>query len=230
MSQVPVEEGKASNALSPFLEGLLQVLVQVTERQDWDEANLRPNAYEAINMLIQHAAEDRLPTIAQLIPLILDRLEASIRMSALTNEEKDAKAGLQGLLCGIVQVICQTLPAMQIEQFADKIMMSLLQVFGTKNAAAHEEALMAAGALADKMEDKFMRYMVQFKDVVMMGLRNHEEFQVCTVAVGVVGDLSRALGKALAQFCNEIVQALLEILQVRELKVGGGEALARTFV
>ena len=92
------------------------MLVQVTERPDWDEANLRPNAYEAINMLIQHAAEDRLPTIAQLTPLVLERLEASIRMSALTNEEKDAKAGLQGLLCGIVQVICQTLPAMQVRE------------------------------------------------------------------------------------------------------------------
>ena len=94
-------------------------------------------------------------------------------------------------------------------------MTSLLQVFGTKNAAAHEEALMAAGALADKLEKGFERYMLQFKDVVMMGLRNHEEFQVCTVAVGVVGDLTRALGQGLAQYCNEIVQALLEILQVR---------------
>ena len=106
-------------------------------------------------------------------------------------------------------------------------MTSLLQVFGTKNAAAHEEALMAAGALADKLEDKFMRYMAQFKDVVMMGLRNHEEFQVCTVAVGVVGDLSRALGKALAQFCNEIVQALLEILQVKSGRARRAEAALR---
>ena len=47
----------------------------------------------------------------------------------------------------------------------------------------------------------------------MHGLKSHEAYQVCTVAVGVVGDLSRALGSKIAPYCNEIVQSLLEILQ-----------------
>lgn len=78
-------------------------------------------------------------------------------MSVLTNEEKDAKAGLQGLLCGIIQVMCQNLGVEAIQKQADNIMQILLEVFKTKNAAAHEEALMAAGALADKVSARLLQ-------------------------------------------------------------------------
>ncbi|GMH99307.1 hypothetical protein TrVE_jg11769 [Triparma verrucosa] len=211
--QITVDDSTTTNLLSQYLPALLQDLLQVTERPDWDEANLRPSAYEAINMLIQHAAADMAPILEQLLPVIMDRLAKSFAMSVLTNEEKDAKAGLQGLLCGILQVMCQNLSIEAVQKQADNVMQILLEVFKTKNAAAHEEALMAAGALADKVELGFERYMDAFHPVVMHGLKSHEAYQVCTVAVGVVGDLTRALGKNVARFCNEIVQSLLEILQ-----------------
>lgn len=47
----------------------------------------------------------------------------------------------------------------------------------------------------------------------MVGLRNHEAFHVCAIAVGVVGDLARALEDKLQPFCNDYVTALLENLQ-----------------
>ena len=107
--QITVDDSTTTNLLSQYLPALLQALLQVTERPDWDEANLRPSAYAAINMLIQHAAADMAPILEQLLPVIMDRLAKSFAMSVLTNEEKDAKAGLQGLLCGILQVMCQNL-------------------------------------------------------------------------------------------------------------------------
>ena len=47
----------------------------------------------------------------------------------------------------------------------------------------------------------------------MVGLRNHEAFHVCAIAVGVVGDLARALEGKLQPYCNDYVTALLENLQ-----------------
>ena len=41
--------------------------------------------------------------------------------------------------------------------------------------------------------------------------------QVCSVAVGVVGDMSRALGPAMLPFCDRIITLLLQNLQVRQL-------------
>jgi len=193
---------------------LLHVLMQVTERDDWDEANLRPSAYQAISMLVQHAAPDCKPILLNLMPAILDRLTKSFTMNVLTNEDKDNKEGLQSLLCGLVQVLLQQMSGEEIsQQQADAIMAALLEVFKTKNATAHEEAFMAAGALSDKLEANFERYMPSFGPVVMGGLRNFEAYQVTTVAVGVVGDLTRALEGRILPFCNDIVTALLESLQ-----------------
>lgn len=47
------------------------------------------------------------------------------------------------------------------------------------------------------------------------GLRNWEEYQVCSVAVGVVGDICRAIGDKILPYCDEIVTLLLGNLQVR---------------
>lgn len=46
-----------------------------------------------------------------------------------------------------------------------------------------------------------------------MGLHNAQEHHVCTVAVGVVGDLTRALEAKMAPYCHQIMQQLLQNLQ-----------------
>jgi len=48
---------------------------------------------------------------------------------------------------------------------------------------------------------------------LLLGLRNYEEYQVCTVAVGLVGDVCRALQRKIVPYCDEIVTILVEILQ-----------------
>jgi len=48
---------------------------------------------------------------------------------------------------------------------------------------------------------------------LMTGLRNFEAYQVCTVAVGLVGDISRAIEGEMKPYCDEIMSALIEALQ-----------------
>ena len=80
-------------------------------------------------------------------------------------------------------------------------------------AVAHEDAFMTVGYLADKLEGEFSRYIEYFQPALINGLKNIEEHAVCTVAIGVIGDLCRALGKALLPFCDDIVRHLLHLLQ-----------------
>jgi importin subunit beta-1 len=93
------------------------------------------------------------------------------------------------------------------------MMQLFLQVFSSKSASVHEEALMAVGAIANAVESDFDKYMPHFRNFLVLGLRNYEEHQVCAVAVGVVGDISRALGPKLIPYCDEIVSLLLQDLQ-----------------
>ena len=44
-------------------------------------------------------------------------------------------------------------------------------------------------------------------------LKSHEDTQLCTVAVGIIGDISRALGDQSAQYANPFMTVLLENLQ-----------------
>ena len=46
-----------------------------------------------------------------------------------------------------------------------------------------------------------------------MGLKNFEAFHVCTIAVGLVGDIARCIEVRIQPYCNQIMTALVESLQ-----------------
>mmetsp|Transcript_26976 Transcript_26976/g.41827 ORF Transcript_26976/g.41827 Transcript_26976/m.41827 type:complete len:863 (-) Transcript_26976:400-2988(-) len=201
-----------SNALSPYMGTLLQTLLQVSEREGWDEANLRVSAYETVNVLIQCSAQDCQPILMQMLPVIIDKLASTFAMQCLTNEDRENKENLQGLLCSVIQVTIQKIQV-GVAAHADLIMQNLLQVLQSKTATAHEEAFLAIGALANVIDSEFEKYMPHLHQFLMLGLRNHEAYQVCSIAVGLVGDTARALESKIQPYCSDYVTALLENLQ-----------------
>ena len=156
---------------------LLQTLLQVVDREDASESNLRIGAFEAISVLIQNAAPDVKGVLMQLLPAIIDRLAQSFNMTALTNEEKEQKEGVQGLLCGLIQVIAIKMSPAELNPYCDSIMTNLLQVLQTKNATCHEEALSATASIASILEGGFTKYMQALQPYLMNGLRNFEAYQ-----------------------------------------------------
>ena len=53
-----------------------------------------------------------------------------------------------------------------------------------------------------------MRYVDPLMPFLRAGLQNHEAYQVCAAAVGVVGDLSRSIEAKLQPYCDGIVNLL----------------------
>lgn len=49
------------------------------------------------------------------------------------------------------------------------------------------------------------------------GLTNYQAYHVCSIAVGVVGDLSRSIESKIQPFCNDIMTALVKSLQNQDL-------------
>lgn len=206
------DQDKPTSPLSPYFQVILQKLMATTERDDVDESNLRCSAYEAINVLIQSGAKDTVQIVNAAVQVFVDRLEKTFAIQIVSNDDKEQQAEQQSLLCGVLQVTTQKLGE-QIKPWADRMMTLFLRVFSSKNASVHEEALMAIGALANAVESDFERYMAHFKPFLIQGLRNYEEYQVCSVAVGVVGDIARALGTKILPHCDEVVTILLQDLQ-----------------
>eukprot|EP00562_Extubocellulus_spinifer_P003635 CAMPEP_0178537046 /NCGR_PEP_ID=MMETSP0696-20121128/36395_1 /TAXON_ID=265572 /ORGANISM="Extubocellulus spinifer, Strain CCMP396" /LENGTH=871 /DNA_ID=CAMNT_0020169277 /DNA_START=56 /DNA_END=2671 /DNA_ORIENTATION=+ len=210
-------EATGTNAISPYMANLLQTLLQVADRQDAGEANLRVGAFEAVSMLIQNSAPDVKPVLLQLLPAIVDRLAKTFSMQTLSNDDKEQKEGLQGLLCGVIQVLCLKLTKEDILPHADAIMTNILQVLQSKNATCHEEAFSATSAVADQLEADFEKYMPALQPFLLMGLRNFEAYHVCVIAVGLVGDIARSIESKLQPYCDDIMSALLQSLQNQSL-------------
>ena len=112
-----------------------------------------------------------------------------------------------------------------------------------QNATILEDALLAVGSLTSTLEKDFIRYMEAFLPFLYAGLQNHQEYQVgkkeknqtikqanlffflfltpfylivqvCSISVGLVGDICRALGESVLPYCNTFMTFLLQNLQV----------------
>jgi len=210
-------QNSGTNAMTPYMPVLLERLLQVTDREDADDSNLRIAAFEAVAALIQNAAADCLPLFKTLLPLIVGRLQASFSVPILTNEDKERREGVQGLLCGLIQVLVFRLDVVDVVPHADSIMQNLLQVLQLKNATCHEEAFSATSAVCDRLNVDFEKYMPALAPFLVAGLQNFEAYHVCAIAVGLVGDIARSIEGKILPFCNDIMTALVQSLRDENL-------------
>lgn len=221
LAQGYVDAGSAS-PLSPFFQDIVQNLLMVTHREDAGESRLRTAAYETLNEVVRCSTEETAPIVMQLVPVIMVELHQTLEAEKLSTDEREKRSELQGLLCGCLQVIIQKLGGMESTkysflQYADQMMDLFLRVFACRNATVHEEAMLAIGALAYAAGPNFAKYMAQFYQYLEMGLQNFEEYQVCAITVGVVGDLCRALEDKILPFCDGIMTQLLKDLSSNQL-------------
>mmetsp|Transcript_2074 Transcript_2074/g.2938 ORF Transcript_2074/g.2938 Transcript_2074/m.2938 type:complete len:868 (-) Transcript_2074:237-2840(-) len=206
-----------TNAISGYMPMLLQNLLTVADREDADELSLRESAFQALSVLIQYSAPDCRPLYVQFLPAMIDRLNKSFQMQIISSTDRDQRDSLQGGICGILHTLFFKLEKDDIAPNGDLIMLNLLNVFQQKNSSCHEEAYCAVGALADKLEEDFEKYLQALDPFLMAGLHNAEAFRVCTVAVGLVGDLCRSVEMKILPYCDNIMQALLLMLQNQDL-------------
>jgi importin subunit beta-1 len=148
-----------------------------------------------------------------LIPELMNRLNQTFQSQNLSGEAKERQSEVQALLCGSLQVIISKLDDSVILPHADSLMTLFLRVLDSKSSSVMEEALMAVGAIANRTGRQFEKYVSHLRPYLLLGLSNALEYKVCTVAVGLVGDISRALETSFAQLGDDVMKILLEHLQ-----------------
>lgn len=97
----------------------------------------------------------------------------------------------------------------------DRIMTNLLQLIqsANKQSTVLEDAFLAVGAVIAALESDFLPYLQAYLPFMVESLRNHEEYQLCSISVGLIGDVCRALGEQSAQYCDSFMSVLFENLQ-----------------
>lgn len=212
------EPGCQTNALSPHFQASVQHLLQVTEMTQ--DNQLRTAAYEVLNAFVTNSATDSVHMIASLSDVVIDRLQKTIPMQQqiVSVEDRLTLEEMQTSLASVIIAIVQRLEKGIVPQ-ADRIMQLLLSLLGSLPAKSSvpDIAFAATGALANALELDFEKYMQSFSPYLLNALNNQEEPQLCSIAIGLVSDITRALEQKVQPWCDSFMNALLNNLRVRTL-------------
>ncbi|CAL5228954.1 g12186 [Coccomyxa viridis] len=219
------KDDDSTSLFSPYFKDIVGALLDAAQRQGSEQevARLQAQAFEAINDSVRSASTDTLPLVAQLVPLMLTKLSSTMQTPITSVDEHERQSELQGLLCGVLQVIIQKLSDQDtskaaVTQFADNIMEALLGVMACHSTTIHEEAMLAIGALTYACGPQFSKYMEKFYPYLQRGLQNYKEWQVCQATVGVLGDVCRAIEDQIAPFTEHIMTILLHNLESADVQ------------
>ncbi|KAL1963583.1 hypothetical protein VTN77DRAFT_8028 [Rasamsonia byssochlamydoides] len=212
--QFSSQDQNQTNPLSKHFQDSVKSLLALTERHDTD-SQLRTAAYEVLNAWVTNAANDSLPIVATLSDVILQRLEQTIplQQQVVSVEDRIALEEIQSSLTVVLLAIVQRLES-EIKPQADRIMHILLQVLSTLPAKSSVPDIVFAtvGAVASALEEDFLKYMDSFTPFLYNALGNHEEPGLCSLGVGLVGDITRALNEKVQPFCDTFMNHMLNIL------------------
>jgi importin subunit beta-1 len=119
-----------------------------------------------------------------------------------------------------------------IQPLAERVMTLVLHLIqaSAKTSTVLEDAFLVVGTLAScrihqhlrkfrsltshpALEQGFAPFVNAFLPFLHPALQAHEDSQLCTVAVGLIGDITRALGEQSAQYAGAFMSVLLQNLQ-----------------
>lgn len=209
------EPGCQTNALSQHFQASVEHLLQVTEQTQ--DNQLRTAAYEVLNAFVTNAANDSVKMVADLSNVVIDRLAKTISMQAqvVSVEDRLTLEEIQTSLTSVVLAIIQRLEKEILPQ-ADRVMellLNLLNSVGAKSSVP-DTIFAAIGALANALEGDFEKYIQSFIPFLLNALNNQEEPALCSIAIGLVSDITRALEAKIGPFCDQFMNSLLNNLRV----------------
>ncbi|KAG5984451.1 hypothetical protein E4U55_004795 [Claviceps digitariae] len=207
--------GAFSNPLTIHFNQAVSTLLDVTARPD-TETSVRTAAYEVLNVFVQNAATDSFQAIASLADVIMKRLEETVPLQSqvVSVEDKITLEEMQNSLCTVLQATIVRLDKDVISQ-GDRIMQALLQILNSvgSKSSVPEAVFGTISALSTAMEEDFGKYMDAFSPFLYNALGNQEEPSLCSMAIGLVSDITRSMGERSQPYCDNFMNYLLNNLR-----------------
>jgi importin subunit beta-1 len=238
------EKDEPSLSLAPFFTQIVSGLLTACMRQDAHIRNLRMTGYAAVSSLASNAGRESSDALVALLEELAGRLEQSMatyaamlqipqsqalpdemRSAIQTLPQADKDCELQGYICGCLQTVTNRLRGVvDITTRAERLMTLYMHVFSLYQrmqgsaVAVHEDALLASSALASTLGQKFEVFLPVYLPIVFTAVANYESYDVCSMAVRIIGDLSRAVNHAMDPYCDKLVRETFgPILEKRDV-------------
>ena len=204
------EDGASSNPLTPHFQDSVTTLLTVTEKPDADN-QLRTAAYEVLGAFVSNASTDSLNIVADLSNVIIQRLEATLPMQKqiVSVDDKNTLEELQTSLSSVLLSIVQRLEQ-QVAPQADRVMQVALEILNaTGNSTVPEVIFQIVSALANALAMDFQKYLDSFLPYLQSALANQESAEMCSLGIGLVSDIVRALEDKAVPYCDTFMNLLL---------------------
>ena len=209
------EIGCEQNPITPHFNESVSRLLQVTERGDADN-QLRTAAYEVLNTFVQNAANESLKPVADLSDIVIKRLENTLQLQSqvVSVEDRITLEEMTTSLCTVLLAIIQRLEK-DITPQADRIMTVLLQILSSAGpkSSVPDAVFATVSSLANALEEGFVNYMEAFSPFLYNALGNQEEPALCSMAIGLVSDITRSVGAQSQPYCDAFMNYLLNNLR-----------------
>lgn len=204
-----------TSPMSPFYGPLIPLLLELASKGE-NENSCRSSAFEALSSLAIFSSLDVLETVRSLSGDVLQRLDTTLMMQqqgVVSIEDKsnleELQSNLLGLLTNIIRRVGEdVLPA------ANRLMELFLNLLQNKfaNSLIEEDVFIAIGSVASTIDDKFEVYMEALVPFILSALKDPES-QICITAIGLISDISHALGPKIDKYSETFMKVLGETLQ-----------------
>lgn len=94
-----------------------------------------------------------------------------------------------------------------------QVLLSVLTTVGAKSSVP-DVIFATVGAVASALDEDFAKYMESFSPFLYNALEHQEEAGLCSMAIGLVSDIARALNGKVQPYCDTFMNLLLNILRV----------------
>ncbi|KAJ3191090.1 karyopherin beta [Irineochytrium annulatum] len=204
--------------LSRYFDLMIFNLLQSAEQKLQHDSNLRATAYEAIATLVSTCAQDCFGTVERLAGEVMVKLEQTIEKQTqiVNNDDRMALQEQQGNLCSVLTNIIRRMSnQISASPLPDRIMMTLLTILqsAARSSTVHEDAFIVISSLTSAVGPDFMRYMKDFQPFLIAALHNPVDYQLTAIAVGLIGDICRAIEHAVVPLVPEYMGLLIENLK-----------------
>jgi importin subunit beta-1 len=208
-------ESADTNALSQYFEPSVDTLLRVTNRQDYPDTTVRTAAYEVLGGFVTNSARSTLPLVEKLTAEIIQRLGNTIQYqnNIVSIEEKLQLEELQVSLASVLLAIVQRLESGFTADMANAVMSVNLEMLkNASHTSVPEVIFQIVSGLANALGADFEPYMDGFTPYLYNALGNHQAPEMCSLAIGLVSDIVRALEDKAQRFCDTFMNYLLNAL------------------
>ena len=210
-----------TSPVSPFFTAITESLLKTADRPDADDCNLRAAAYQSLAAVLLNSPADCIPLVTTFQRTILARLETTMehfRTGIVNADDRNRLLELQSHLLTVLQATIKKCGEPDTVS-ADKAMQVALTILSTSSQQSGEleDVWLLIGGLASELSENFIRFTPHVIPFLLSTLSKWDDPILCGIAIGVVGDMARALGPLIQPHCNDFMQSLLACLSAGAL-------------